>query len=718
MGYLGAIIPTYDPSRAQVNITSPDRFSGDGSTVAFTLTYNVSFATDLEVFVDGVQQEPTEAYGVSGKTITFTGAPGVGTNNIYVIYRAAVFNNYATIPDGSITYAKLANNIRLFTEDIFTANGTGSTYTLTETPASANTVLVHIDGVLQSAPTNYDVSGTTLTFTSAPDASSKIVVKHLGFRTTTTLQSVTGITGTLATTNGGTGLTSFTSNGALYATNTSALTTGTLPVASGGTGLTTYTQGDIVYASGTDTLGKIADVATGNVLISGGAAGDPSWGKANLTTHVSGTLPITNGGTNLTTYTTGDIVYASATNTLASLADVATGNVLISGGVSTAPSYGKVGLTTHVSGTLPVANGGTGVTTSTGTGSAVLNTAPTLSLPVIENIKMGYSTTATAAGTTTLTASSNYRQLFTGASTQTVQLPVTSTLTTGMSFEIENNSTGLLTVTSSGGNTVGTLPSNTCGHALCIGTSLTTAADWDFDYISFAQLTGTGAVTLNTAPTISRVTLAAGTASANTSPLKLISGTNLTTAEVGAVEYDGSNFYITSDTTHGRNVSLSAQQFQLSVAGSAIGPASNNYFGATSAASLAASSTYDIDCHCYFLKSTAGTLTWAPTFSSAATVAHAIFDSTPITGFTTTNISGAMVTAQATQQTVGAMTFAATGSLTTAVYHIAKFTIRATTNAACNFRLNVTNSAGTITPQAGSFYTVRRVVNNAGTFAA
>ena len=190
MGYLGAIIPTYDPSRAQVNITAPDRFSGDGSTVAFTLTYNVSFATDLEVFVDGVQQEPNEAYSVSGTTLTFTEAPGVGTSNIYVIYRAAAFNNYAVVPDGSITYAKLANNIKMFTEDIFTANGTGSTYTLTETPASANTVLVHIDGVLQSAPTNYDISGTTLTFTSAPDASSKIVVKHLGFRTTSTLQSL------------------------------------------------------------------------------------------------------------------------------------------------------------------------------------------------------------------------------------------------------------------------------------------------------------------------------------------------------------------------------------------------------------------------------------------------------------------------------------------------------------------------------------------------
>jgi hypothetical protein len=70
----------------------------------------------------------------------------------------------------------------------------------------------------------------------------------------------------------------------------------------------------------------------------------------------------TYGGTGLSTYTVGDLIYCSATNVLSKLADVATGNALISGGVATAPSWGKIGLTTHVSGTLPVGNGGTGVT--------------------------------------------------------------------------------------------------------------------------------------------------------------------------------------------------------------------------------------------------------------------------------------------------------------------------------------------------------------------
>ena len=145
--------------------------------------------------------------------------------------------------------------------------------------------------------------------------------------------------------------------------------------------------------------------------------------------------------------------------------------------------------------------------TNTGTGNNVLGTAPTISLPVIDNIKMGYSTTATAAGTTTLTASSNYRQFFTGSTTQTVVLPVTSTLVTGIAYEIENNSTGLLTVNSSGGNLVGTIPSGVCAHAVCIGTTLTTAADWDWDYISNTSITGTGSAVLGTSPTINNPTV-------------------------------------------------------------------------------------------------------------------------------------------------------------------------------------------------------------------
>ena len=65
-----------------------DRFSGDASTTAFTLSRSVALPSDLEVFVDNVQQEPTVAYTVSGTTLTFTGTPATGTNNIYAVHRA------------------------------------------------------------------------------------------------------------------------------------------------------------------------------------------------------------------------------------------------------------------------------------------------------------------------------------------------------------------------------------------------------------------------------------------------------------------------------------------------------------------------------------------------------------------------------------------------------------------------------------------------------
>jgi hypothetical protein len=94
------------------------------------------------------------------------------------------------------------------------------------------------------------------------------------------------------------------------------------------------------------------------------------------------------------------------------------------------------------------------------------------------NSLVAYTTTATAAGTTTLTAASTYYQYFTGTSTQTVVLPVVSTLTLGFQFNIVNNSTQSITVESSGLNTVQTIPASSNASFLCILTTGTTAASW------------------------------------------------------------------------------------------------------------------------------------------------------------------------------------------------------------------------------------------------
>ena len=190
MAYIGAVATGYDPTRASVPQLDAERFSGNASTTTFTLSRQVVSPTDINVIVENVLQEPTVAYTINGYTLTFTEAPSTGTNNIYVIYRGSGVSNYAFVPDGSITYAKLANNIRQFTVDTFTANGTGSTVVLTEQPASANSLIVSVDGVIQTAPTNYTLSGSTITFTGVPDSGANVVVKHIGFRTTSTVTAL------------------------------------------------------------------------------------------------------------------------------------------------------------------------------------------------------------------------------------------------------------------------------------------------------------------------------------------------------------------------------------------------------------------------------------------------------------------------------------------------------------------------------------------------
>lgn len=152
--------------------------------------------------------------------------------------------------------------------------------------------------------------------------------------------------------------------------------TGILPAANGGSGFASYTVGDILYADTTTSLAKLNDIATGNALISGGTSTAPSWGKIGLTTHVTGTLAIANGGTGQTTAnpafnalapttTRGDIIARNATVN-ARLAIGAANTVLRTDG--TDPAWGFVNLATDIIGQLIVANGGTGVAAFTQNG--------------------------------------------------------------------------------------------------------------------------------------------------------------------------------------------------------------------------------------------------------------------------------------------------------------------------------------------------------------
>ncbi|CAB4121233.1 hypothetical protein UFOVP10_59 [uncultured Caudovirales phage] len=109
---------------------------------------------------------------------------------------------------------------------------------------------------------------------------------------------------------------------------------GAVPAANGGTGQSGYTVGDILYASGATALAKLSDVATGNALLSGGVAASPSWGKIGLTTHISGTLGAANGGTGLSTIPLNNVVLGNGTSAVQTVAPGTAGNVLTSNGTT------------------------------------------------------------------------------------------------------------------------------------------------------------------------------------------------------------------------------------------------------------------------------------------------------------------------------------------------------------------------------------------------
>jgi hypothetical protein len=140
----------------------------------------------------------------------------------------------------------------------------------------------------------------------------------------------------------------------------------------------------------------------------------------------------------------------------------------------------------------------------------------------------------------------------------------------------------------------------------------------------------------------------------------------------------------------------------------AIGAAIADYF--TSTISLDASSTYEIECLAYFLKTTAGTVVFTFTFSSAPTVASSFFTGTAATGFTTANVNGTVIHGQAHRQAATTIVHAATGSLTDAVYHTYRFRVFVRTNAATTIQLRATESAGTITPQTGSYMRATKII--------
>jgi hypothetical protein len=140
------------------------RFDGDGSTTAFTLDVAPSSTLDIEVFVGNVRQDPNSAYTLSGTTLTFTGAPPSGTNNIYVVHQAKSVGTI-DVPDSYKSDAQTISGARTHTGAI-TANAGitmgGTTPTLTIGDAGAEDAKIVFDGNAQDYHIGLDDSADDL----------------------------------------------------------------------------------------------------------------------------------------------------------------------------------------------------------------------------------------------------------------------------------------------------------------------------------------------------------------------------------------------------------------------------------------------------------------------------------------------------------------------------------------------------------------------------
>ena len=162
MAFIGTPLDTRNTFQSLVG----KRFDGDGSTTDFTLDVAPSSTLDIEVFVGNVRQDPNSAYTLSGTTLSFTGAPPSGTNNIYVVHQAksvgtidvpALGVSTASIQADAITEAKIADDA-VESEHLNNNIISGQTE-LAATPADTDELIISDAGTLKRIDYSYIKAG-------------------------------------------------------------------------------------------------------------------------------------------------------------------------------------------------------------------------------------------------------------------------------------------------------------------------------------------------------------------------------------------------------------------------------------------------------------------------------------------------------------------------------------------------------------------------------
>lgn len=180
--------------------TTKQVFTPDGSTTSFTLNHSVVGENEIELFINNVRQEPGtgKAYTAATTTLTMSEAPEA-SDDMYCVFQGRAQGHHfvpaatiqgshihttfdltgktVTLPNAAVTSTHVTQHLS-YSSGVATGDGSTTAFTINANRTVAD-VLVHVNGLLMTPTADYTISGTTLTFQSAPANSAEIDFRYL-----------------------------------------------------------------------------------------------------------------------------------------------------------------------------------------------------------------------------------------------------------------------------------------------------------------------------------------------------------------------------------------------------------------------------------------------------------------------------------------------------------------------------------------------------------